>query len=93
MQLLECRDHLNVLSEDELLEALSLIESYTVRRAVCGYQTRSYWQIFANLAYGIGDKHPLQDLKVALARQQAGATCWGRTGRTFKRLGCIGSAT
>jgi uncharacterized protein with ParB-like and HNH nuclease domain/predicted transport protein len=69
MQLLECRDHLNVLSEDEFLEALGLIESYTVRRAICGYQTRSYWQIFANLAYGIGDKHPLQDLKVALARQ------------------------
>jgi predicted transport protein len=69
MQLLECRDHLNVLSEDELLEALELVESYTVRRAICGYQTRSYWQIFANLAYGIGIKHPLQDLQIALARQ------------------------
>lgn len=69
MQLLEYRDHLNVLSEGELLEALSLIESYTVRRAICGYQTRSYWQIFANLAYALGQKHPLQDLKVALARQ------------------------
>jgi uncharacterized protein with ParB-like and HNH nuclease domain len=69
MQLLESRDHLNVLSEHELLEALGLIESYTVRRAICGYQTRSYWQIFANLGYSIGDKHPLQDLKVALARQ------------------------
>jgi uncharacterized protein with ParB-like and HNH nuclease domain/predicted transport protein len=69
MQLLEHRDHLNALSEGELLEALSLIESYTVRRAICGYQTRSYWQIFANLAYALGQKHPLQDLKVALARQ------------------------
>jgi uncharacterized protein with ParB-like and HNH nuclease domain/predicted transport protein len=69
MQLLEYRDHLNVVSEDELLEALRLVESYTVRRAICGYQTRGYWQIFANLAYSIGDKHPLQDLKVALARQ------------------------
>lgn len=69
MQLIECCDHLNAMSENELLEALTLIESYTVRRAVCGYQTRSYWQIFANLSYSIGDKHPLQDLKVALARQ------------------------
>ena len=69
MQLLECCDHLKVLSEAQLLEALGLIESYTVRRAICGYQTRSYWAIFANLACGIGDKHPLQDLKVALARQ------------------------
>ena len=69
MQLLECRDHLNVLSEDDLLEALALIESYTVRRAIGGYQTRGYWQIFANLAYGIGATKPLDDLKVALARQ------------------------
>src|SRR5579872_4774885 len=69
MQLLECRDHLNLLSEDELLEALALIESYTVRRAICGYQTRGYWQIFANLAYGIGETSPLDDFKVALARQ------------------------
>ncbi len=69
MRLLECRDHLNVLSEKDFLEALRLIESYTVRRAICGYQTRSYWQIFANLAYGIGEQHPLNDLKVALARQ------------------------
>jgi len=69
MRLLECRDHLNVLSEKDFLEALRLIESYTVRGAICGYQTRSYWQIFANLAYGIGEQHPLNDLKVALARQ------------------------
>ena len=69
MRLLECRDHLNVLSEKDFLEALRLIESYTVRRAICGYQTRSYWQIFAKLAYGIGEQHPLNDLKVALARQ------------------------
>jgi predicted transport protein len=68
-RLLDYRDNMGVLREDELLEALRLIESYTVRRAVCGYQTRGYWQIFANLAYGIGEKHPLQDLKVALARQ------------------------
>ena len=40
-----------------------------MRRAVCGYQTRGYWPIFASLAYGIGEKNPLQDLKVALARQ------------------------
>ena len=69
MQLLECCDHLKVLSEAQLVEALGLIESYTVRRAICGYQTRGYWAIFASLACGIGDKHPLQDLKVALARQ------------------------
>lgn len=69
MHLLDLRDHLNALSEDELLEALRLIESYTVRRAVCGLQTRSYWTIFANITYGIGVKTPLTDLKVGLAIQ------------------------
>jgi hypothetical protein len=41
-----------------------------IRRAVCGYQTRGYWQIFASLAHNIGDKASLADLKVTLARQR-----------------------
>jgi predicted transport protein len=48
----------------------SLTESYIVRRAVCGYQTRGYWQIFASLAYKVREKESLNDLKVALARQR-----------------------
>ncbi len=59
MRLLECRDHLGTLEEAELLEALALIESYVLRRAICGYQTRGYWQIFAGLAYKIGAESPL----------------------------------
>lgn len=70
MHLLHLRDHHNALTEAELLEALRLIESYTVRRAVCGQQTRSYWSIFANITYGIGTKTPLTDLKVGLAMQK-----------------------
>ena len=68
MRLLECRDHLRTMGEPELLEALRLIESYVLRRAVCRYQTRAYWQIFASLAYKVGDASPLTDLKVGLAR-------------------------
>jgi predicted transport protein len=60
---------MNVLTEKQLLEALALIESYILRRAICGYQTRGYWQIFASLAYDISETQPLDDLKVALARQ------------------------
>lgn len=70
MRLLDCRDQLNRITEEEFFEALALIESYVLRRAICGYQTRGYWQIFASLAYSIGDKQPLTDLKVALARLQ-----------------------
>jgi uncharacterized protein with ParB-like and HNH nuclease domain/predicted transport protein len=68
MRLLECRDQLNAISEDEFLDALRLIESYVLRRAICGYQTRGYWQIFASLAYNIRDTQGLTDLRVALAR-------------------------
>lgn len=68
MQLFECRDHLNSLTEDEFVEAISLVESYVLRRAICGYQTRGYWQIFANLAFSTGVTDGLTTLKVALAR-------------------------
>ena len=37
-----------------------MIESYVLRRAICGYQTRGYWQIFASLGYNIGDERPLR---------------------------------
>jgi predicted transport protein len=70
MRLLDCRDNLNTLEETEVLNAIALIESYVHRRAICGYQTRGYWQIFASLAYRIHTEDPLTDLKVALARQR-----------------------
>jgi hypothetical protein len=70
MRLFDCCDHLTTLKEAEFLDALGLIESYVLRRAICGYQTRGYWQIFASLAYRIGTEDPLTDLKVALARQR-----------------------
>jgi uncharacterized protein with ParB-like and HNH nuclease domain/predicted transport protein len=70
MQLFNCREYLTALDEVKFLDALALIESYVLRRAICGYQTRGYWQIFAALAYRIGTEAPLTDLKVALARQR-----------------------
>lgn len=70
MRLFECHEHTGKLSDQEFLDALALIESYVLRRAICGYQTRGYWQTFASLAYKVGDATPLNDLKVALARQR-----------------------
>jgi len=69
MHLSECCDHLKTITEDEFLEALALIESYVLRRAICGMQTRAYWQAFASLAYTVGNNDVLTKLKVALARQ------------------------
>ena len=71
MRLFDCHDRLRTLSESQFVEALGFIESYVFRRAICGYQTRGYWQIFANLAYKIRDDEPLESLMVELARQHA----------------------
>jgi predicted transport protein len=68
MQLYDRFDRSKTLTESQFVEALSLMESYVLRRAICGFQTRGYWQVFANLAYRIGQREPLIDLKVEFAR-------------------------
>jgi|694.fasta_scaffold31942_2 predicted transport protein len=68
MRLFDCHDRCKTLSLPDFKRALAVIESYVFRRAICGEQTRSYWQVFANLAYDIGDELPLTDLEVAIAR-------------------------
>jgi hypothetical protein len=62
------RERLGTLKQPEFVEALCLIESYVLRRAVCGYQTRNYCQMFANLSYKVGEETPLRDLRVEFAR-------------------------
>jgi len=52
------------------VEAIGLIESYVFRRAICGEQTRGYWQVFANLAYRIDPDRLFESLTVGLARQR-----------------------
>ncbi|MDE2805352.1 MAG: DUF262 domain-containing protein [Gemmatimonadota bacterium] len=69
MQLFHYHDEAQVLSSRGFEEALALLESYVLRRAVCGHQTRGYWPVFAALAYGLDGTAPLDDLKVGLARQ------------------------
>lgn len=68
MALFDCYDHHRTLSEAALLEALTVLESYIFRRAICGEQTRGYWQVFANIAYKVLPATPLESLQVELAR-------------------------
>ena len=68
MRLYECHDRLETLSQAELNSAVHLVESYVFRRAICGEQTRGYWQVFANLAYKLDPDSPLASLQVELAR-------------------------
>jgi uncharacterized protein with ParB-like and HNH nuclease domain/predicted transport protein len=68
MRLFDCHDRCRSLSLEDFRRAIGVLESYVFRRAICGEQTRSYWQVFANIAYHIGDEQPLQDLEVAISR-------------------------
>lgn len=65
MRLLACLDDALDFGERDFLEALDLIESYLVRRSVCGESTRGYDTVFAILTSKIGDRKPLLDLKTA----------------------------
>ena len=56
------------LPKAEFIEALGLIESFVLRRAVCRIQSRNFWSYFAAMSKRIGEENPLLDLKVALAR-------------------------
>lgn len=71
MQLLDVREVHQTMSESELLEAVRLIESYLLRRAVIGAQSRGYGLEFAKLAYRIDMAQPLASLKAAFARMPA----------------------
>jgi len=74
MRLLEAQETSNTLPEADLLEAVGLLESYLLRRAVIGAQTRGYGLEFAKLAQKIDKTRPLASLKAALARMPASYT-------------------
>ncbi len=54
------------MARDDLAAALDLVESYLVRRDVCGWQTRSYWKHFSRLAYALARGDVLGSLQVNL---------------------------
>jgi uncharacterized protein with ParB-like and HNH nuclease domain/predicted transport protein len=68
MRLFDCHDTYDTLDVEQFAGAVGLLESYVFRRAICGEQTRGYWQVFANLAYRIVPESPFESLKVGLAR-------------------------
>lgn len=70
IHLFDLYDRCQTLTLKEFKEALRVLESYVFRRAICGEQSRGYWQIFANLAHAIGNEQPLENLKAEIARQR-----------------------
>ena len=67
MRLYDCHER-GQLSQDEFIRAVQLIESYLLRRAVLGLQTRGYWSVFARVARRIGSQSDFDSFQVALAR-------------------------
>ena len=63
MRLLQAYEQESMATTD-LEAALDLIESYLVRRDVCGLQTRSYWQQFSRLAFALDMNDVLGSLAV-----------------------------
>ena len=63
MRLYECYDN-GSLAEADFVKSIELLDSYVFRRAICGEQTRGYWQVFATLAYRIDSKQPFESLCV-----------------------------
>lgn len=67
MRLYEYHEN-DLLSQVEFVRAVELIESYLLRRAVLGLQTRGYWSVFARIAHDLDHKSVFKSLQVALAR-------------------------
>lgn len=67
MRLYDCHED-DLLSKDEFVRSVELIESYLLRRAVLGWQTRGYWSVFARIAHDLDRKSAFKSLHVALAR-------------------------
>ena len=65
MRLLDAFEGEHITVED-LVRALELIESYLVRRSVCGQSNRSYWVYFSRLAHALSEDDVLGYLKVNL---------------------------
>ena len=56
------------LSQEEFVCAVELIESYLLRRAVLGLETRGYWSVFARIAHDLDPDSVFESLQVELAR-------------------------
>ncbi len=59
-----------LITDGEFAEAMTLLKSYLVRRAVLGLQTRSYWNVFQRVAHAVEEDAVFETFKVALVRER-----------------------
>ncbi len=63
----------NALSRNDFLEIVKLIESYVLRRAVCGIPTNAMNKVFASFAKNINKERYLQSVKAHFSLQRSNA--------------------
>ncbi|MCY3859013.1 MAG: DUF262 domain-containing protein [Gammaproteobacteria bacterium] len=56
------------LTQSEFIRSVELTESYLLRRAVVGLQTRGYWALFARIALNLNPDSVFDSLQVAFTR-------------------------
>lgn len=59
------------LSLGEFTEAMTLLKSYLLRRAVLGWRTGNYWNVFQRVAHALEENAVFDTFKVALVREKA----------------------
>lgn len=59
-----------LVKDGEFAEAMTLLKSYLVRRAVLGLQTGSHWNFFQRVAHAIEEHDVFETFKVALVRER-----------------------
>ena len=59
-----------LVTDGEFTEAMTLLKSYLVRRAVLGLQTGSYWNVFQRVAHAVEEDAAFETFKVALVRER-----------------------
>ena len=70
-RLYELRDR-GRLGDGDFAEAMKLLKSYLLRRAVLGWNTGNYWNVFQRVAHALEDEAVFETFKVALFRERAG---------------------
>ena len=59
-----------LVKDGDFAEAMTLLKSYLVRRAVLGLQTGSYWNVFQRVAHAVEEDAAFETFKVALVRER-----------------------
>ncbi|MXZ25071.1 MAG: DUF262 domain-containing protein [Caldilineaceae bacterium SB0665_bin_21] len=60
------------LSDGDFAEAMTLLKSYLLRRAVLGWHPGNYWNVFQRVVHALEEEAVFETFKVALVREKAG---------------------